>query len=1273
MAEPQLTDIPTPEGTPMAMPTQLDDPNAPPTLLGAAWRQTMFGSVLGSDELWERSFPSDPTPVDTDQLIESLERDRVPEHLWDHFTSTKTVGQYNAIRKDLDEEQADQAVFAEAGLMKSLGAGFLVGLADPINWVPMGRAFNIARGTASVLSKTASIAAIGAATAAIQEPFLQGSQQLRTWQDGVMSIGASTLLAGFVGGVGATITSPGARAVATRLKGDVQDWLFDPQWNVRFVEHHRQAYQAIQDEIWAAPAGVPGGRARPPRGVDLDPVPDRFRVSNDNLVENQANWFVNGDKPIFLTFGGRDNLHLDMAADADHHLVQAVSRFDAVEATGPGYRLTIWHKPEAAEQAAELQRLMFDRARTRAGTSTTRTEAEIDSEIGRLLGYAPHKVQAFVLQTTPGERLPSVTQFERAERAFDSLQAAEDRLQLFRDNSMYRTGPMEWARTVVPRALGHFMPGFLDPSDYLLKRVASVEAKLGFQQMAEVVQLLNKNVHQHLPTAQGATTEVDWYMGRWAVWRDAMWGGNLREAVKSKGGFGDSFYAQAQRGGFAGNASDFDRAVHKAVSRGYTDPNPGIDAAAKLYKKNFVDPMRELMVQAGYPDPGDSPRFALGYAPRRYIPNAVRGSDGRGTEFRAVVGRAFFDERMGELRSEAARTGGTVSSQAEAGALRWANNKARDAYNNITGLNDIADGGINWKDVTPQNPFKERVVPLSDEDLLERGWIDARITDSAHTHLRQHVPNLLYATRFKTKSGKPDPSLEHSLIPKIEAEYKKLADTVGVGAQQDRIIAEGKNVIRVIRDQRDAFLRGPGFRDMEGNMARRMEAVMSNTMTFQAMRLLSNLVPASIPDLAATQFQHGFGTQLRSIAQATRKYFQQNPPDFGGMSRAEIANELKTFGAAIEWASNAGVAAHMDLNSPYQTSNGAFTRAMHSMNRFFSVTNGSQAWNDTAKGIAFRAAMDRILSAAERGWADIPDFDKRFLANHGIGQSELNRVAAAWRSQAAPLNDGFLRMGMMSTWDDKEAARLLSNAIAKNRASTVIQPRVGDKNYYATANPVWRMILQFQSFIFSHSLRVMTMAEQRLIADGLRGFMGGDSLRVSAGLIQYAAWGMAAHWLLQHAYDFAKGVPDGEKTRAEKLYDNPGQWVALGIERSGVTGMFGNYNMMGERMGMVGATRAAQAMAGDESLNVEQRGRWLESNRVRAVVGPTFAQAIDLSGPAIAAWNYPWRDETTFTRKDIKTLSEMGPFQNNIFFRKFVSEPFNRHMTEDVLGIAYDR
>jgi hypothetical protein len=196
------------------------------------------------------------------------------------------------------------------------------------------------------------------------------------------------------------------------------------------------------------------------------------------------------------------------------------------------------------------------------------------------------------------------------------------------------------------------------------------------------------------------------------------------------------------------------------------------------------------------------------------------------------------------------------------------------------------------------------------------------------------------------------------------------------------------------------------------------------------------------------------------------------------------------------------------------------------------------------------------------------------------------------------------------------------------------------------------------------------MAEQRLVADGFR---GRDSLRVGAGLMQYAALGMASHWILQHAYDFAKGVPDGEKSRVDKLYDNPGQWIALGIERSGVTGMFGNYNMMGERMGMTGLTRAAQAAAGDESLNVEQRGRWLEGNRVRAVVGPTFAQAIDLSGPAIAAWNYPWRDETTFTRKDIKTLSEMGPFQNNIFFRKFVSEPFNRHMTEDVLGIAYDR
>jgi hypothetical protein len=233
---------------------------------------------------------------------------------------------------------------------------------------------------------------------------------------------------------------------------------------------------------------------------------------------------------------------------------------------------------------------------------------------------------------------------------------------------MYRTGIAEWTRTIIPRILGKYHAGFLDPSDFIFKRTASVEAKLALQQMVEVNQLLVKNVERDtfgrqqqavgLPTklkesstgeaqatAQAATTEQDSYMGRWAAWRDAMWGGGAFEALSASKAsslvqtgqknkkFGNSLFAEAKRNGFTGGSEDFDKAVHLAVVRGYVDTNPGVQKAAEMYRDMIVEPVRALMVRAGYKDPGPDPRFALGYARRVYDVRSVRGTDGHGTAF----------------------------------------------------------------------------------------------------------------------------------------------------------------------------------------------------------------------------------------------------------------------------------------------------------------------------------------------------------------------------------------------------------------------------------------------------------------------------------------------------------------------------------------------------------------------------------------------------------------------------------------------------------------
>jgi hypothetical protein len=1097
-----------------------------PTLAGALWRQyDPLGSLLSNKNLQDRLLGQDSTPISTDELITALDGDGMWGHE-DRFLEVETRGQYDSVKRQIQQELADREIIESSGTGETFLTGLAVGAANPINWLPVGWAARGILAGERVAQVAGATAVAGGVTEAINELALHPTQELRTVEESAINVGAGTVLAGILGGGAAAIASPTVRAA---VGNTLTSWRKTPDWNQRLFEAHQEAYQAIVDEI----ANNPQGR--------------------------------------------------------------------------------------------------------------------------RIKG---------------GGRAASVGQMERRDEAFDALQAAEARLEQANDLRMATAGPLEWARTAVPRVLGKWKPEFLDPIDFITKRSSTVEGKKALEQIMEIPVLLNKNLDGK-PTAIAATTEMDGWVGLWSEFHNAMWGGNLREGLKtgaSRAGvadLGNSYYTQARRAGFKGDFEAFDRAVFKAVVNGHADPdgNAAVTLAAQHVKK-ITEAERELANKAGYAIPKDAPKYALGYVSRHYIVPNVVGKDGQGTHFRLHAEKAYYSELYADLWQRAKAENRTITRQELSGIKRRAKTLGKQAYDRITRKDGGVEQGFRFTDSSSVNStigagssLHERVVPLDDSWLLANGYIDGRITDVLNTHMRRAIPELLLSQRFKTATGLPDASLEQSVVPKIVKEYDEFLAVAKTPQERQQILNERNNTLSVLRGLRDEFLRGPKI----GNSGwESIERGIAAVKLYQAERLMGGLVWASIPDVAAIQMRHGFAKPMTALG---RKFHQSVSGLLTGIPKTKsMQDELVRMGTSVEWATNAGLAAQADLLSPFADSN-KFQRFLFSTSRAFSVTNFSVAWNETWKSVAGRAAMDTILEVAERGFDRVPEAKRRQMALLGLGKSEVNRIGAAWRSQSQGLHDGMLRAAYPSSWDDQEAARLFGAALQKDNASSVIRPRTGDTGTLWNT-PILSLLTQFQKFQFSFALRALTLGEQRVIHNGP---LSRDALRVYASLGNYVALGMLSSYLLASAKDLL--LPDDEKKHVKQLTENPGQWISTGIDRSGVAGLFGYYNTYWERLGGIGVTRALQNAMDDPSLAITQKGRWLERDPLQVLMGPTVSQTADLFKTGKHIWNNALDGEQELRKSDARTVREAAPFQNHILLRYLFDEA-QKVLAEDVMGLT---
>lgn len=173
-------------------------------------------------------------------------------------------------------------------------------------------------------------------------------------------------------------------------------------------------------------------------------------------------------------------------------------------------------------------------------------------------------------------------------------------------------------------------------------------------------------------------------------------------------------------------------------------------------------------------------------------------------------------------------------------------------------------------------------------------------------------------------------------------------------------------------------------------------------------------------------------------------------------------------------------------------------------------------------------------------------------------------------------------------------------ALHKDTNRTIIEKGVSDAPLWTKTN-AGKMVSQFKSF--------MLASHQKVLIAGLQE----KPHRFAEQILVGTALGMMISYL--------KMIERNDFERANELLNNPGQWIADGLDRSGIFSLAFEVSNTLDKLSAnyggpnVGITAAASALAGDESSSGGST-RYASRNALGALLGPSAGMIEDFSNIA---------------------------------------------------------
>lgn len=639
----------------------------------------------------------------------------------------------------------------------------------------------------------------------------------------------------------------------------------------------------------------------------------------------------------------------------------------------------------------------------------------------------------------------------------------------------------------------------------------------------------------------------------------------------------------------------FNIQVGKAMRRTDRSDDPHIQKAAEIWRRQVFDPLKDQAIEVGLLPKDVHVETAASYLSRVYNRPKIEANEGA---FKAIV-RSWIGGELKKVEFAAARAGEEPRLPdfvSEADRQAYIAEIADHVYNSVTGR--LADGDIPRDIVaSKRGPLKERTFNIP--DALIEDYLESDVEAVGRRYARLMAADVELQRKFGSTTLEPQ-------IREVREDYQRLRDAVAAdpalseaqkGKALAKLISREKSDINDLKAVRD-MLRGAYLaRENATNYARVANA--ANTVNY--LRLMGGVTVSSLTDIGRHPMVHGLANVMRDGI---------GPLATNLRSVKMAVAEAKLAGAVAERILNTRMATWAELTDPYSHAS-PFERFLQNTARGFSKANGMVYWNDFQKSFASVLTQARIL----RGSVDFSRINQReraYLAFLGIDEDMAGRIARQFDEHGS-IEPGGVRVAHTPDWSDELAVRTYRAAINKDVDSTIVTKGIGDIPLFMHT-PTGRTLTQFKSFAVASHQRAFIRGMQEAPA----GMLSGVIVSTIVGMMIY----------------FLKSV---EANRTEDISDNPGRWIAEGLDRSGLFAIAFEANNTVEKFLNVGAYKALESIFPDAQQG-GKASRYLVKSPSGTILGPTGDFIDGLVKVASAA------RKGDLTESDVNAIRRLAPF-----------------------------
>lgn len=1128
------------------------------------------------------------------------------EDFSESFAFANSAEEVARVKRIIDRERKDRETVAAAGL-PGMAASFGAGIFDPINLVPVGgQAYRAYSMGGSILKGGLSTARAGFLGSTAAETILYNAQETRGLGEAASNIAVATFLSGILGGAAGSFRRSVDNAVpdaslARTATRDADDIEASARLETVLSRDGDGIVARQIDEQITAPRGE----------IDIatDGGPVRVRWTNDEarLVADD----VTGAPAAMRDYAPQraDNGDLTWTVERaapDTGEVRAV-RY-ALSRSDDGYQVLEVSIGDGDLSPTRTEAAPIESARRDLETGTAATAAEFaakSADISRAIdsdltvpGYAdvdpirPHTVE--------------IKADELAADAGETVLTSDDLPDVQRPVTGQggsvgaAASSRNNAEEKLKSALG--MERAVRFQDPMLRAATSqsITTRRVVQELAETPLTYEKNA---LGTATPLAAETEIKMSQAGLYNAVRETDDL--FVKYRRGRtrrpGDLTRIGASdlvgRGDGMLDRVRFNEEIGRAMRRGDRHDIPEVQQAAKVWRDKVFDPLKQDAIDLGLLPDGVDVETAAGYLNRVY--NSEKISARRG-EFTTIVARW--------LKTQQSKEG-------------WEDAEIFDLADEIVDrVLGTPDGRLPYdaylsRDSNPipqsrakrevRGPLKGRVFMIPDEMIEE--FLESDINVVGRIYTRTMSADVSLTRRFESAEMEaPLGEIRRDYANKIAA-AKTDAERTKLSKARDADIRD----IAAIRDRLRGTFALP--RDPNSVLVRAGRVVRS----LNYLRLLGGMTLSAIPDIARPVMVHGLGRVMGDGLGPMVKNFK---------AFRLAGDEVRQAGTALDMVLDSRSMAIADVADDFGR-HSKFERGIRYAADRFGVVSLMAPWNAAVKQFAGVVTMSRALDGVDKwtkGIADTATVEN--LARAGIDEDMARRIAAEFAAHGDNV-DG-VKLANTANWTDRKAVQAFRAMIVKDVDRTIVTP--GQDKPLWMSTELGAVIGQFKSFSIASTQRVFLAGLQQRDA----AFLSGMSMMVGLGMLSYYLKAKAAGY---------------EPT------DNPGTWIAEGVDRSGSLGWFFEVNNLAEKLtrGRVGVS----ALTGGPIMS-----RYASRNVIGALIGPTSG-AISDAAQAIGAMSAgDWRES------DTSAMRRLLPYQN-LFYMRWLLDEAERGINNQ-LGVA---